>query len=257
MSSFSGSQINLKSTAYNQSGQNYFEQLEAYNCMSSHLRRIHLAKSAVDTRNDRYMKDKKNKIFKEDQFGINLVNSNGNDTNSLMTSTINNSMSSISLNTCQPTTSKEKEILNFDIDSSNDAEYDRGENNSGLSVLSHYKTDDSSEDEIKFELKTISREKITDNEMEKSVIDNYTNEGNVISQLVDDKMKYVKFVYDITREIMLNELYTDNELYDVFRKHIEINKTFLDMDRMQEEIKQLKIELGLTPDNGSRITSLK
>lgn len=50
-------------TAYNQTGQNYFEQLAAYNSMSQHLRRILLAKSVVDTRNKNYMcrKNKRSK----------------------------------------------------------------------------------------------------------------------------------------------------------------------------------------------------
>jgi len=42
--------------AYNQTGQNYYEQLAAYNSMSSHLRRVLLAKSVVDTRNKNYLK---------------------------------------------------------------------------------------------------------------------------------------------------------------------------------------------------------
>lgn len=41
----------IKNLAYNQTGQNYFEQLAAYNSMSLHLRRILLARSVVDTRN--------------------------------------------------------------------------------------------------------------------------------------------------------------------------------------------------------------
>lgn len=46
----------MKIVVYNQTGQNYFEQLAAYNSMSSHLRRVLLAKSIVDTRNKNYLK---------------------------------------------------------------------------------------------------------------------------------------------------------------------------------------------------------
>ena len=53
------SEVNLKSTAYNQNGQNYFEQLTAYNSMSSHLRRILLAKCVVDAKNKNYMRKRK------------------------------------------------------------------------------------------------------------------------------------------------------------------------------------------------------
>lgn len=46
----------VKIVAYNQTGQNYYEQLAAYNSMSSHLRRVLLARSVVDTRNKNYFK---------------------------------------------------------------------------------------------------------------------------------------------------------------------------------------------------------
>lgn len=50
----------------------------------------------------------------------------------------------------------------------------------------------------------------------------------ILSQREEEK-KYVKFVYDITREIMQSGLYTDKELQDVFKKHIDKNKGILNM----------------------------
>lgn len=44
-----------------------------------------------------------------------------------------------------------------------------------------------------------------------------------------EEKKYVKFVYDITKEIMQRGLYTDKELQDVFKKHINQYKGILDM----------------------------
>ncbi|XP_074103550.1 uncharacterized protein LOC141530384 isoform X2 [Cotesia typhae] len=44
---------------YNQKGESYFEQLAAYNRMSAHLRRVLLAKSRVDSRNESYMLKKR------------------------------------------------------------------------------------------------------------------------------------------------------------------------------------------------------
>lgn len=38
-------------------------------------------------------------------------------------------------------------------------------------------------------------------------------------------------MYEITHEIVVNGLYTDEELQEVFEKHIEKNKTVLDMVR--------------------------
>lgn len=48
----------------------------------------------------------------------------------------------------------------------------------------------------------------------------------------DEETKYAKFMYDITHEIILNGLYTDEELQEVFNKHIEENKTVLNTVRI-------------------------
>jgi len=44
-----------------------------------------------------------------------------------------------------------------------------------------------------------------------------------------ENKKYIKFAYDITKDIMQNGLYTDKELQCVFKKHIEENKNTLNM----------------------------
>lgn len=45
----------------------------------------------------------------------------------------------------------------------------------------------------------------------------------------EEEKKYVKFVYDITKEIMQKGLYTDKELQDVFKKHVNQYKGILNM----------------------------
>ncbi|XP_011504666.1 PREDICTED: uncharacterized protein LOC105367597 [Ceratosolen solmsi marchali] len=47
--------INLKSSAYNQTGQSYVDQLSLHRSMCTHLRRVLLAKSVVDSRNPKYI----------------------------------------------------------------------------------------------------------------------------------------------------------------------------------------------------------
>ncbi|XP_043676484.1 uncharacterized protein LOC122633061 isoform X1 [Vespula pensylvanica] len=59
---FHNSEINLKSSVYNLAGENYFEQLSAYNSMRFHIRRILLAKSVVDSRNKKYINNKKRQL---------------------------------------------------------------------------------------------------------------------------------------------------------------------------------------------------
>lgn len=45
----------------------------------------------------------------------------------------------------------------------------------------------------------------------------------------EEEKKYVKFIYDITKEIIQKGLYTDKELQNVFKKHIERYKGVLNM----------------------------
>lgn len=52
----------------------------------------------------------------------------------------------------------------------------------------------------------------------------------------DEEPKYAKFVYEITKEIMHNDLYTDEQFQGVFTKHLERNKEFLDMVRLVRTI---------------------
>lgn len=50
-----------------------------------------------------------------------------------------------------------------------------------------------------------------------------------LRQREKEEKQYIKFVYDITKEIMQKGLYTDKELRDVFKKHINQNKEVLNM----------------------------
>ena len=64
-----------------------------------------------------------------------------------------------------------------------------------------------------------------------------------------EEAKCAKFVYEITREIMHDGLYTDKELREVFKKHVERNKDILDMDTMLYEIYQLRLHLNMSDDS--------
>lgn len=43
-----------------------------------------------------------------------------------------------------------------------------------------------------------------------------------------EEAKYAKFLYNITQEIVLKGLYTDQELHEVFKKHVDMNCGCLD-----------------------------
>ncbi|XP_020295694.1 uncharacterized protein LOC109860791 isoform X2 [Pseudomyrmex gracilis] len=70
-----------------------------------------------------------------------------------------------------------------------------------------------------------------------------------LRQREKEEKQYIKFVYDITKEIMQKGLYTDKELRDVFKKHINQNKGVLNMNKMLCEIYQLKISLNILEDS--------
>ncbi|KAM0737010.1 hypothetical protein ACS0PU_000579 [Formica fusca] len=75
---------------------------------------------------------------------------------------------------------------------------------------------------------------------------------HVSKQLLSPKKEekeYVKFIYDITKEIIEKGLYTDKELRNVFKKHIDLYKGILNMNKMLYEIYQLKISLNMTDDS--------
>lgn len=44
-----------------------------------------------------------------------------------------------------------------------------------------------------------------------------------------EEKEYVKFIYNITKEIIEKGFYTDKELRNVFKKHIDLNKGKLNM----------------------------
>ncbi|KZC06442.1 Spermatogenesis-associated protein 7 like protein [Dufourea novaeangliae] len=72
---------------------------------------------------------------------------------------------------------------------------------------------------------------------------------NQKSHVKEDEAKYINFVYEITREILHSGLYTDEQLRDVFKKHLERNKEFLNMNKMMYEIYQLKLALNMSEDS--------
>ncbi|KAK0164616.1 hypothetical protein PV328_003227 [Microctonus aethiopoides] len=61
----------------------------------------------------------------------------------------------------------------------------------------------------------------------------------------EEEAKYSKFLYDITQEIVQNGLYTDEELRNVFKKHMKKNLHILNKSKMIYELYQLKLSLNI------------
>jgi len=65
----------------------------------------------------------------------------------------------------------------------------------------------------------------------------------------ENDQKYLKFIQEVTADVLARGIFSDRVLNKVFEGHIEKNRNELDEERMCEMIEQLKIDLGV--GNGS------
>ncbi|XP_012521378.1 uncharacterized protein LOC105827798 [Monomorium pharaonis] len=312
-------EVNLKSSAYNQTGQNYYEQLEAYNSMSSHLRRILKAKSIVDTRNKNCLKrNQRRKVQRADDNRVclylevtddvidklaydtkhhpmdmlaldlnakHLDSCNCNLDHQLRvcssqtryeeTDQMNRRQRSIAKNQrISPTTAclpKRKKFLISNFSCTNESNSTR-EIPHIVGPSTCFSRQRKCRYEKEFSIPSTTR---LDSMMFKSrsqsprqKITDYRSVCSSVSQCYDfdcdeksaeeickfvsqkeEEKKYTKFIYDITKEIMQRGLYTDKELQDVFKKHVNQHKGILNMNKMLYEIYQLKISLNVVDDS--------
>ncbi|XP_076392482.1 uncharacterized protein LOC100881033 isoform X2 [Megachile rotundata] len=287
------SEVNLKSTAYNQNGQNYFEQLTAYNSMSSHLRRILLAKCVVDAKNKNYIYKRKQscksidykpgcartKITNDviDRLAYDTLHHPAREDQKYITGYYNDDVicSESRLRNhviCPDTSIFKSNKLGSDISSSNENIKQRSFTRSSynkifkpINVKYPTKIKDYSENRFSdhsivyqsasdFITQEVSRFSSTGSTSRS--YENYENaqeSANMTSNQrkckQNEDIKYAKFVYDITREIMHKGLYTDKELQEVFKKHLEQNKHVLDKNKMLYEVYQLKVALNVSDDS--------
>lgn len=274
------SKVNLKSSTYNQTGQNYFEQLEACNLMNWHLRRILLAKSVVDTRNKEYILRKKRqrklqracheKSYLHPDVIDDVIDRLAYDTQHSMDVLKMDEKQRDCCNCCNldfrrrcrqrsssksrktsPTASPKRKKFISRICSRKDFG-SIGDTPSLISPSTYSRQ------------RPKSRSPLRETRDDRSVLSS-PSRSCYAGSICDDKpyeqfsskrlcekeedKKYTQFVYKITRDIMQNGFYTDKELQDVFKKHINQNKKLLNMNRMLYEIYQLKISLNVTDDS--------
>ncbi|XP_043507697.1 uncharacterized protein LOC122527510 [Frieseomelitta varia] len=291
------SEVNLKSTAYNQNGQSYFEQLTAYNSMSLHLRRVLLAKCAVDARNKTYMRRRKQTCKQIDwkpryvktEIKNNIIDRLAYDTSYYPADFLRmnskyycqhedqkyftdplydyNEISLRSrLHVACPSSStfKTNSLEPVISDNKNKRQQSYTRFNRDKKVFNPMSVKTAVKIQDRVEKNSIYYESTCDylsqniNHLS-SEINTSRNYGDYETPQIsinlidshktcteDEETKYAKFMYDITHEIILNGLYTDKELQEVFNKHIEENKTLLDMNRMLYEIYQLKFALNIS-----------
>ncbi|XP_011866412.1 PREDICTED: uncharacterized protein LOC105561232 isoform X2 [Vollenhovia emeryi] len=231
--------VNLKSSAYNQTGQNYYEQLAAYNSMNSHLRRILLARSVVDTRNKNYLKgNQRYKVPRADDSGIRLRLEATNDViDKLAYDTQHHPMDILRIDL----NAKHPDCCNYNLDHqlrvcSSQTSYE------GTDQMDRRQRSTSKNQRMMSPMTARSpkRKKLSNciyKKVSKSARDIphivgpstcFARQRQFSARKEEDK-KYVKFVYDITKEIMQRGLYTDKELQDVFKKHVNQYRGILNM----------------------------
>ncbi|XP_047359496.1 uncharacterized protein LOC124952917 isoform X1 [Vespa velutina] len=300
---FHNSEINLKSSVYNLAGENYFEQLSAYNSMRFHIRRVLLAKSVVDTKNKKYINNKKKQLKVQLPRRYSLDNF----VDQLAFDTKHHPMDMLRMNLDKYSSHYAKEV-NCEV-------YPCNINNIDLSRLKMQATDTESNDQNIYQnhsvpkskkilsqsrQKTTGKKHIKDLNSKKhkqhlqciiqrkcrcdekpiyvtcenpfksptnlylsdsdtssnsivqedhassslsSPIQTYTRKHTEIQAKED--ARYIKFAYEITKEIIKSGIYTDKELNEIFKKHLKRYRTTLDLHRMLKEIYQLKTFLNM------------
>ncbi|CAD6226868.1 GSCOCG00005953001-RA-CDS [Cotesia congregata] len=223
----------IKSSVYNQKGESYFEQLAAYNRMSAHLRRVLLAKSRVDSRNESYMLKKRSISAGKVKFipspPQEFIDRVAYDTehHPLVKNSQKIYSSGLSFHSARPGSFTKRNSKNYD----KNQELEEENNDEEIEGCYGGKCNEYSV-----------------NSSNRSVVN------------VSDEIKYSKFLYDITQEIVQNGYYKDEELRSVFQKHIQRNSDTLDKlisskisvvdkiaksNKMMYELYQLKLSLNI------------
>ncbi|XP_043502792.1 uncharacterized protein LOC122524537 isoform X3 [Polistes fuscatus] len=271
MTRLHNSDINLKSSVYNLAGENYFEQLSAYNSMRFHIRRVLLAKSVVDARNKKYINNKKKELKAQLPRKFSLDNF----IDQLAFDTKHHPMDMLRMNLDKYSSHHSEEYncetypcnIN-DIDYSQlamqaaDTESNSKSNYQNRSMLKSKKTvSDMSESRAK----TAGKKYIKGLNSEKRIVhSSIIQEDHASSSLsspvqmhtrkyaeieAKEDARYVQFAYEITKDIIKYGIYTDKELNEIFKKHLQRHRTTLDLNKMLKEIYRLKTFLNVSAES--------
>ncbi|XP_043502788.1 uncharacterized protein LOC122524537 isoform X2 [Polistes fuscatus] len=273
MTRLHNSDINLKSSVYNLAGENYFEQLSAYNSMRFHIRRVLLAKSVVDARNKKYINNKKKELKAQLPRKFSLDNF----IDQLAFDTKHHPMDMLRMNLDKYSSHHSEEYncetypcnIN-DIDYSQlamqaaDTESNSKSNYQNRSMLKSKKTvSDMSESRAK----TAGKKYIKGLNSEKRIVHSSSSiiqEDHASSSLsspvqmhtrkyaeieAKEDARYVQFAYEITKDIIKYGIYTDKELNEIFKKHLQRHRTTLDLNKMLKEIYRLKTFLNVSAES--------
>ncbi|XP_031846641.2 uncharacterized protein LOC116433077 isoform X2 [Nomia melanderi] len=282
MMKWNRSETSLKSSAYNHNGQNYFEQLTAYNSMSSHLRRVLLAKCVIDSRNKNCTSRKKQFCKQVEckphftkrritndlidrlaydslhhpadilqiHYNSRYLRRDGNQRYFFDTYDYDAIRSQLSLHDhticSRSPIFKPNKLETFTYSDKQMGEQKRKTMLKGQEMSHHRHDRDSIFYERVPDFPTHEADHPStevDSTRRNENFETNTKPDLTLNQKIcakEEEAKYVNFVYEITHDILYNRLYTDEQLREVFKKHLERNKEFLNM---------LKLALGVPDDS--------
>ncbi|XP_015184375.1 PREDICTED: uncharacterized protein LOC107070570 isoform X2 [Polistes dominula] len=272
MTRFHNSDVNLKSSVYNLAGENYFEQLSSYNSMRFHIRRVLLAKSVVDARNKKYINNKKKELktqlprkFSLDNFIDQLAFDTKHHPMDMLRMNLDKYSSRHSEDNCEtyPYNINDIDYSQLAIQTA-DTESNSKNNYQNRSMLKSKKiVSDRSESRPKTagnkHIKELNSKKRIIHSSSSIIQEDHTS-SSLSSPVQMQKLKYaeieakedaryVKFAYEITKDIIKCGIYTDKELNEIFKKHLQRHRTTLDLNKMLKEIYRLKTFLNVSEES--------
>ncbi|XP_014602510.1 PREDICTED: uncharacterized protein LOC106786037 [Polistes canadensis] len=304
MTRLHNSDINLKSSVYNLAGENYFEQLSAYNSMRFHIRRVLLAKSVVDARNKKYINNKKKELKAQlpRKFSLdNFIDQLAFDTKHHPMDMLRMNLDKYSSRYSEEDNCETYPYNISDVDYSQlamqaaDTESNSKSNYQNRSMLkSKKKVSDMSENRPKTSGKKYikglnSKKRIVHRKcrcdekpiyftcgkpFESPTNHYHSDSGSSSSSIIQEDYassalsspvqmhtrkyaeieakedaRYVQFAYEITKDIIKYGIYTDKELNEIFKKHLQRHRTTLDLNKMLKEIYRLKTFLNVSEES--------
>ncbi|XP_058793017.1 uncharacterized protein LOC131665261 [Phymastichus coffea] len=258
--------MNLKSSAYNQTGQSCVEQLSVYRSMCSHLRRVLMAKSVVDTRNPRFARTIQRRC-RPTSCKLSFLDGDfcclSSQTIDRLAYDTEHHPSEIIRVTCRGKSSAKERSCSRGRERAAVAAANNDANCPCLrpatakghttGIKSNMKNQKRPTDDCCADCRTsacLGCRKWSLHE-ETAPAESLRGDEQTFRKLAEreEEALYAKFVYDITQEIVQNGLYTDRELKEVFAKHLERSSARLNKRKMLYEIYQLKISLNMLEDS--------
>ncbi|XP_015120290.1 uncharacterized protein LOC107043345 [Diachasma alloeum] len=263
MTACCGSYLSVKSSVYNQTGENFFQQLGVYNHMNTHLRRVLQAKCVVDSKNPRYVQRHDNYKYLRGEKCLHKCHSYDNITRSARNSQYH--LIEMLQPSSGPTKGSTKSLASFKSQNRDKHSMNSRRNAPSRQELTSckptvhvieperpevkpYPNDQLYSDyESSFEASTKASERgIPVSKEEKSSSPKREPSRSRKKQL--ENLKYLKFLHEITQEIIETGVHRDEEIKKVLKKHLTKNLSSLNKKKMLKKLRQLRSSLSISDE---------